>query len=89
MIATASISYAMSSTHPRDMSLAAYERARREARRHKQLVCKGCGLIFTATRHDARFCSNACRQRAFRRRTTVNDRIKLGGRGWGETFIGQ
>jgi IclR helix-turn-helix domain len=50
----------MSSTHPGDIARAAYERARRPAHRHKHLVCEGCGLLFTATRHDARFCSSAC-----------------------------
>lgn len=42
--------YAMSSTHPSDIARASYERARRAAHRHKQLVCKACGLIFTTTR---------------------------------------
>jgi protein-arginine kinase activator protein McsA len=58
----------MSSTHPGNIALAAYERARRAKHRYKQLVCKSCGLAFTAVLRDARFCSAACRQRAHRQR---------------------
>jgi hypothetical protein len=37
-------------------------------RRQIGTVCKGCGAIFTAARSDARWCSPACRQKAYRRR---------------------
>jgi protein-arginine kinase activator protein McsA len=39
-----------------------------------ELVCEDCGTTFTATRHDARFCSSPCRQRAYRQRRTPNGR---------------
>ena len=45
------------------------ERAR-EAR--KDRVCKVCGEGFTATRADGIYCSNACRQRAYRQGVTDN-----------------
>ncbi len=32
------------------------------------LVCQVCSEAFTASRADARFCSNACRQDAYRKR---------------------
>ncbi len=34
-------------------------------------LCQSCGADFTSTRRDAKFCSNACRQKAYRR--TKND----------------
>jgi len=42
---------------------------RRELRREKRnsLTCV-CGKTFTPVRADARYCSNACRQRAYRMR---------------------
>ena len=49
----------------------ACQRERRNARRrvvHQPRLCDGCGESFTPTRSDARFCSNACRQRAYRER---------------------
>jgi hypothetical protein len=60
------MSYVMSSTHIRAIWPwpLIHERDAQPVGIMK-LVCKGCGLIFTATRRDARFCSNACRQRAF------------------------
>jgi hypothetical protein len=39
-------------------------RARRKSSRKS--TCSACGLIFTPKRSDARYCSNACRQRAHR-----------------------
>jgi hypothetical protein len=33
-----------------------------------QLRCQVCGEAFTASRADARYCSNACRQDAYRKR---------------------
>lgn len=32
--------------------------------------CELCGLVFKAKRHDARYCSNACRSRAYRVRSS-------------------
>ena len=45
------------------------ERAR-EAR--KDRVCKACGKVFTPTRSDGIYCSNACRQKAYRKSVTDN-----------------
>ena len=45
------------------------ERAR-EAR--KDRVCKVCGKVFTPTRSDGVYCSNACRQKAYRKSVTDN-----------------
>ena len=45
--------------------------------RYKQRVCQGCGTGFTAVRTDARFCSDACRQRSYRvRRRRQSRRTK-------------
>ena len=38
----------------------------RQRRRVKNLICKTCGLRFERSRTDAKFCSNACRQKAHR-----------------------
>ena len=42
----------------------------REAR--KDRVCKVCGKVFTPTRSDGVYCSNACRQKAYRKSVTDN-----------------
>lgn len=34
----------------------------------RALVCAHCGSTMLATRSDARYCSNACRQAAYRER---------------------
>jgi hypothetical protein len=39
-------------------------------------ICKGCGQHFAA-RSNARFCSSACRQRAYRRRVTDNQALRF------------
>ena len=44
-----------------------YARQRRDELRHKLNTCI-CGETFETTRTDARFCSNACRQRSYRGR---------------------
>jgi hypothetical protein len=51
--------------------------ARRKARRWKSKACEACGVAFKVSggsgkgkRADARFCSNACRQRAHRKAVT-------------------
>ena len=46
----------------------AKQRARRKVGPHT-MVCESCGEAFTSKRSDARCCSNACRQRLFRRNT--------------------
>jgi hypothetical protein len=50
---------------------ACYERRRRQRHRHKERACEVCNVAFTTTRRDSRFCSNACRQSAYRSRTTT------------------
>jgi hypothetical protein len=47
----------------------AARQARSDVRGTRQ--CDSCGETFDPTRTDARYCSNACRQRAHRRRTAV------------------
>lgn len=46
---------------------------RKSLRRYRTppTVCAGCGKQFNPGRKDARFCSNACRQRAHRERVTA------------------
>lgn len=39
---------------------------------YPDLVCAGCGTTFTATRPDAHYCSNPCRQRAYRNRSKAD-----------------
>ena len=41
---------------------------RREARQDR--ICKVCGKVFTPTRSDGVYCSNACRQKAYRQSVT-------------------
>lgn len=50
---------------------AAQARERRRRRRANRR-CAGCAAIFTPSRADGRYCSPACRQRAYRQRTTGN-----------------
>ncbi len=46
-----------------------YNAARNErAAREREKVCEGCGEAFTATRRDAKTCSAACKQKAYRLR---------------------
>ena len=35
-------------------------------RRERRQFCAGCGATFVPARRDARYCGNACRQRAYR-----------------------
>ena len=42
------------------------QRELRFRRRHKKRMCGTCGLRFETTRIDAKFCSGACRQMAYR-----------------------
>jgi len=41
------------------------------ARRRRPCVCLGCGIEFKPARDDARYCSPACKQRAYRRRLSL------------------
>ena len=43
-------------------------RARRREERTREVICKSCGGKFQTLRHDARYCSSACRQDAYRQR---------------------
>jgi hypothetical protein len=46
-----------------------YVRAWRAERRERAIAwCAFCGMAFKPIRHDARYCSNACRQAAYRSR---------------------
>ena len=38
---------------------------------HPHFCCKVCGKVFTPTRSDGVYCSNACRQKAYRQGVTV------------------
>ena len=50
-------------------------RARRRHRRAAMSArCEACKKTFTLKRADAKFCSNACRQQAYRRRATTASR---------------
>lgn len=40
--------------------------------KRKDMVCKTCGKTFTPKRSDAVYCSNACRQKAYRQSVTVD-----------------
>lgn len=52
-------------------------RVRRKYRRFKTVACDVCKDAFRTTRTDAKFCSDACRQAAYRDRV-VKDRGKKG-----------
>jgi hypothetical protein len=45
--------------------------ARERRQRKRRLWCRDCGEQFTATRAKSRYCSNTCRQRAYRKRKLV------------------
>ncbi len=49
-------------------------RRKREKRleKRKDMVCKTCGKAFTPKRSDAVYCSNACRQKAYRQSVTAD-----------------
>ena len=42
------------------------ELKQRRLEKRKDTICKGCGKPFTPKRADAVYCSNACRQKAYR-----------------------
>jgi hypothetical protein len=57
----------------RECRLAVYraiETAKRRSRVKPQ-PCALCGVSFMPKRNDARYCSAACKQKAFRRRTAA------------------
>jgi len=53
---------------PSTCSMACAKKARRRSKRQKRVTCGCCGMIFSSTRRDARWCSPACSQRAYRQR---------------------
>ena len=50
------------------------ELKQRRLEKRRDTVCKCCGKTFTPKRADAVYCSNACRQRAYRQ--SVTDKAK-------------
>ncbi len=46
------------------------ELKQRRLEQRRDTVCQTCGKTFTPKRADARFCSNACRQKAYRQSVT-------------------
>lgn len=50
----------------------------RRLEKRQNRICKGCGKTFTPKRSDAVYCSNACRQRAYRQSVTdkASDQIE-------------
>lgn len=50
----------------------------RRLEKRQNRICKSCGKIFTPKRSDAVYCSNACRQRAYRQSVTdkASDQIE-------------
>lgn len=49
----------------------------RRRRRRRERVCEVCGLVFRASRRDARFCGDACRQRAHRDRSVTEEEVSV------------
>jgi len=45
--------------------------AARAEREPDKRPCEACGVVFVPARADARYCSSACRQRAYRARVSV------------------
>jgi len=48
------------------------ELKQRRLERRKDTLCQTCGKPFTPKRADAKFCCNACRQKAYRQNVTDN-----------------
>jgi hypothetical protein len=56
------------------MTGADYQREwRRRRRAARRMVCAGCRQEFSPARRDARFCSDACRFRAYRARLAAKE----------------
>jgi hypothetical protein len=66
------------SLHCRQAVYAAVAKARRERNKVKRLSCMVCGKEFPPTRSDARACSSACRQKAYRDRRSHQAAITTG-----------
>ena len=49
---------------------AMYVKRRKSLKKRENTVCKSCGTTFTPKRSGAVYCSNACRQKAYRERVT-------------------
>lgn len=49
---------------------AMYVKRRKSLKKRENTVCKSCGNTFTPQRAGAVYCSNACRQKAYRGRVT-------------------
>lgn len=49
------------------------DQKQRRLENRQNRICRGCGKTFTPKRSDAIYCSNACRQRAYRQ--SVTDKI--------------
>jgi hypothetical protein len=62
----------------RGLCSACYQRAiRREKRERRSMaICARCGKSFKRARADAHYCSNACRQAAYRQREQIGGRKK-------------
>jgi hypothetical protein len=58
------VGYCIRCAHKQE--LARQRELRRQARANRP--CQGCGQRFTGARSDARYCSGACRQKAYRQR---------------------
>jgi hypothetical protein len=57
-----------------------YTRTRRAARAvAREKACETCGAPFTGTRRDARHCSSACRQKAYRERRKSRVEVQVQG----------
>jgi endogenous inhibitor of DNA gyrase (YacG/DUF329 family) len=54
-------------------------REAREMRRLDPIPCETCGEVFEPSRSDARFCSDACRQIAYRPRVTDRKNVSSAG----------
>lgn len=43
----------------------------------RKIICKGCGKTFIPKRSDALYCSNACRQWAYRQSVTDKASVQI------------
>ena len=49
----------------------------RRKQERKDRICQTCGTTFTPKRSDAKFCCNACRQKAYRDSVTDNEKCQV------------
>ena len=49
----------------------------RRAQERKDRICQTCGNPFTPKRSDAKFCCNACRQKAYRDSVMDNEKCQV------------